>query len=90
MLSSVCCLLAEMDIKHHYTRVYKLQTNGKIERFWRTIEDDLLRETYFGKSKVHLKEKILQYLYYYNQERLHQILNGKIPHQFRKNWQQFT
>ncbi len=40
-------LLLEMGIKHRYTRPYRPQTNGKLERFWRTIEDDLLRKTTF-------------------------------------------
>lgn len=77
-------MLEELEIKHRYIRPYRPQTNGKIERFWRTIEDDLIRETYF-ESKAHLKEEILQYLYYYNQERPHQSLNGKAPNEFNKN-----
>ena len=82
-------LLEEMEIKHRYTRAYRPQTNGKIERFWRTIEDDLLRETYF-ESKTHLKEEILQYIYYYNELRPHQSLNGKSPNQFNKNCHRIT
>tara|TARA_R110002074_G_scaffold91664_3_gene200350 strand:+ start:53 stop:1036 length:984 start_codon:yes stop_codon:yes gene_type:complete len=77
-------MLNELEIKHRYIRPYRPQTNGKIERFWRTIEEDLIRETYF-KSKEHLKEEILQYLYYYNQERPHQSLNGKAPNKFNQN-----
>ena len=76
-------LLLELGIKHRYIRPYRPQTNGKIERFWRTIEDDLLRETYF-ESKEHLKEEILQYLYYYNEERSHQSLNGMAPNKFNQ------
>ena len=76
-------LLLELGIKHRYIRPYRPQTNGKIERFWRTIEDDLLRETYF-ESKEHLKEEILQYLYYYNEERSHQSLNGMTPNKFNQ------
>lgn len=82
-------MLRELDIKHRYIKPYRPQTNGKIERFWRTIEDDLLRETYF-ESKEHLKEEILQYLYYYNEERPHQSLNGKTPNKFNKNCPRIT
>ena len=32
-----------------------------------------------------LKEEILQYLYYYNEERPHQSLNGLAPNKFNKN-----
>jgi len=63
-------LLTEMGIKHRYIRPYRPQTNGKVERYWRTIEDDLFRETYF-ESEEHLKEELIQYLYYYNHERPH-------------------
>lgn len=82
-------LLSELEIKHRYIRPYRPQTNGKIERFWRTIEDDLIRETYF-ESKEHLKEEILQYLYYYNEERPHQSLNGKAPNKFNLNCPRIT
>jgi len=68
----------EMGIKHRYTRPYRPQTNGKVERFWRTIEDDLLRETTFDTLKE-LNEELMQYLYYYNHERPHQALEGKTP-----------
>lgn len=71
-------LLKELEIKHLYTRPFRPQTNGKVERFWRTIEDDLLRETNFD-SIAELKEQLLQYLYYYNQERPHQSLNALSP-----------
>ena len=29
-------------IKHKYTQPYRPQTNGKIERFWRTLQEDFL------------------------------------------------
>lgn len=67
-------LLMELGIKHRYIRPYRPQTNGKVERFWRTLEDDLLRDTHFD-SEEELKEELLQYLYYYNHERFHQGIN---------------
>ena len=33
-------MLLELSIKHRYTRPYRPQTNGKVERFWRTLDDD--------------------------------------------------
>ena len=74
-------LLIELVIKHRYTRPYKPQTNGKVERFWRTLEDDMLRETHYD-SEEELKEELLQYLYYYNHERPHQGINGDTPVNF--------
>lgn len=82
-------MLNELEIKHRYIRPYRPQTNGKIERFWRTIEEDLIRETYF-ESKEHLKEEILQYLYYYNQERPHLSLKGQAPNKFNQNCHRIT
>lgn len=67
-------MLIELSIKHRYIRPYRPQTNGKVERFWRTIEDDLLRDTHFD-SEEELKEELLHYLYYYNHERYHQGIN---------------
>jgi len=77
-------MLIELGIKHRYIRPYRPQTNGKIERFWRTIEEDLLSETNFD-SEQELKEELLQYLYYYNYERPHQGINGVSPYEFAKN-----
>ena len=76
-------LLFEMEIKHRTTRPYRPQTNGKVERFWRTIEEDLLHETYF-ESLDHLSDELLQYLYYYNHERPHMALNGITPVQMNE------
>lgn len=77
-------LFLELGIKHRYTRPYRPQTNGKVERLWRTLEDDLLQETDFD-SLAELKEELLHYLYYYNHERPHQSLGGVSPLQFSKN-----
>jgi hypothetical protein len=74
-------MLMELGIKHRYIRPYRPQTNGKVERLWRTVEDDLLRETYFD-SEEELKEELLQYLYYYNHERHHQGI-GDTPVNFK-------
>lgn len=71
-------LLIEMGVKHRYIQPYRPQTNGKVERFWRTMEEDLIIDTDFD-SIEELKEELLQYMYYYNHERPHQALNGKKP-----------
>ena len=76
-------MLMEMDIKHRYTRPYRPQTNGKIERFWKTIETDLLEDMVFD-SLEHLQNELEQYLYYYNHERPHQGINGLNPVEFLK------
>ena len=71
-------MLMELGIKHRYTRPYRPQTNGKVERFWRTLNEDLLEETTF-ESVSELKDELEQYLLYYNTYRPHQALGGKTP-----------
>jgi transposase InsO family protein len=82
-------LLIEMEIKHRYTRPYRPQTNGKVERFWRTLNEDLIEGTYF-ESIEHFKKELLDYLIYYNHLRPHQSLDGKNPAQFAENCQRIT
>ena len=38
-------MLLELGITHRYTRPYRPQTNGKVERFWQTLNDDLIDGT---------------------------------------------
>jgi transposase InsO family protein len=71
-------MLIELGIKHRYTRPYRPQTNGKVERFWRTLQEDLIRETDFD-TLEELKDELIQYLYYYNHQRPHQAIDGKTP-----------
>jgi transposase InsO family protein len=71
-------MLLELGIKHRYCRPYRPQTNGKVERFWRTLQEDLIRETDFD-SLEELKDELIQYLYYYNHHRPHQGIEGKVP-----------
>lgn len=77
-------MLLELGIKHRYTRPYRPQTNGKVERFWRTLNEDLIEGTVF-ESIDHFKEELMQYLIYYNNLRTHQGLNGQTPKDFLNN-----
>jgi transposase InsO family protein len=74
-------MLMEMGIKHRYTRPYRPQTNGKVERFWRTLNEDLIEGTTF-ESFEEFNEKLQEYLFYYNEHRPHQALNGLPPKKF--------
>jgi transposase InsO family protein len=74
-------MLLELGIKHIHTRPYRPQTNGKAERFWRTLNEDLIEETTF-ESIEHFKEELMQYLLYYNNARSHQGLDGLAPKAF--------
>ena len=76
-------MLIETNIKHRYTKPYRPQTNGKVERFWKTIETDLLEDMIF-ESIEHLQDELSQYLHYYNYIRPHQGINGENPVSFLK------
>lgn len=71
-------MMKELGIKHRYTRPYRPQTNGKVERFWRTLNEDLLEGTTF-ETVEELQDELQQYLIYYNTARPHQALKGKTP-----------
>jgi transposase InsO family protein len=71
-------LLQHFDIKHRKTKPYRPQTNGKIERFWRTFHDDVIEGTVF-QTLDELKDAVLGYNFYYNEHRPHQGIQGKIP-----------
>ena len=71
-------MLVETGIKRRYMKPYHPQTNGKVERFWRTLKEDLIEDTDFD-SLPELEDELLKYLVYYNWERPHQGINGKKP-----------
>lgn len=71
-------MLHELGIIHCYTRPYRPQTNGKVERLWMTLNEDLIEYTAFD-SIDHFRNELMQYLLYYNTERPHQGLNGNTP-----------
>lgn len=71
-------MLDYLRIKHVYTKPCSPKTNGKIERFWRTLEDELLSgETFetFEDFEHHLRG----YCLYYNEHRMHQGIDLKKP-----------
>ena len=76
-------LLTEMGIKHRNTKPYRPQTNGKIERFWKTLYEELIEDTDFS-SVDELKEELFHYLAYYNHERHHQAINCKPVEMLKK------
>jgi len=76
-------MLKELGLKHAYTRPYRPQTNGKAERFWRTLKEDLLESGF--DSIEQLKEELFEYLIYYNDIRPHQALGGIPPKTFLHN-----
>ena len=68
---------------------YRPQTNGKVERFWRSLNEDLITGTYF-ESIEDFKKELHDYLLYYNKLRPHQGIDGKTPEAFAENCQRIT
>jgi transposase InsO family protein len=74
-------LMAEIGAKHRRTKPYRPQTNGKIERFWRTLNEDVIDEATFD-NLHHFENELFDYLVYYNDHRPHQALGGATPKAF--------
>jgi transposase InsO family protein len=71
-------LLMHFGIKHLRTQPYRPQTNGKIERFWRTFDDEVIEGAVY-ETLDDLKNSVLGYNFYYNEKRPHQAIAGKKP-----------
>lgn len=71
-------LLLHFGIKHLRTRPYRPQTNGKIERYWKTFDEMVIEGTEF-ETLEQLKDAVLGYNFYYNEQRPHQGIDGKTP-----------
>jgi transposase InsO family protein len=69
---------ASLHIKHYLLRPYAPQSNGKVERFFRTIDDECLNVrplfTFTARSRA-----VEHFVWYYNHERPHLSLGGLTP-----------
>lgn len=72
-------ILAVFRVKHKRTRPYRPQTNGKIERFWRILQDECLAKQEKTLTKEELIVEITKFIYYYNYQRRHGSLEYKAP-----------
>jgi len=71
-------LLQEHGIKHICTKVNSPATNGKIERFWRTLKEEVLEKEWF-ESLEEAQAAIDRYVNYYNYHRLNKAINYNTP-----------
>ena len=69
--------LAEKGIVHINGQPYHPQTQGKIERYHRSLKNVIKLENYY--SPEDLKRAIDQFVQYYNYERYHESLNNLTP-----------
>ena len=67
----------ELDIKHTRTRPYRPQTNGKIERFHRTLADGWAYSRLYGSESAR-RNALPAWIHHYNHHRLHTAI-GKVP-----------
>ena len=68
-------LLAERRIKHRRTQPYRPQTNGKAERFNRTLADEFLYARKF-KSETDRRVRLQRWVHDYNCHRHHTAVGG--------------
>ena len=74
---------ASLGIRHYVLKPYAPQSNGKVERFFRTINDECLNVrplfTFAARSRA-----VEEFVWYYNHERPHLSLGGMTPVERRK------
>ena len=74
-----------LGIAHHLLRPRRPQSNGKVERFFRTVDDECLalqRQWTFR----HRSRAVERFVWFYNNERPHLSLNGMTPVQRRDSY----
>jgi transposase InsO family protein len=76
-----CC--RSLGIAHWLTSPHRPQTNGKVERFFRTLDEECLLLKDPGCSARRIRD-VHEFVRYYNQERPHLSLHGLTPVQRRE------
>ena len=79
--------LRERDISHSRTRVCHPQSNGKIERFHRSLKSECVRTTALG-DLAEARRLIAAYVTQYNTERLHSALHYLTPDDYLRGPEQ--
>lgn len=69
-----------LGIRHQTTRPYRPQTNGKVERFHRTADEELYHKQTFQTNEERT-QALAEWILIYNGERPHLALNGITPEQ---------
>ena len=69
---------ADLNIKHKRTRPYRPQTNGKIERFHRTLGEGWAYARFYN-SEAERRAALPGWLHFYNQHRAHSAIGGHPP-----------
>ncbi|WP_460754668.1 IS481 family transposase [Myceligenerans cantabricum] len=69
---------ADLGIKHKRTRPYRPQTNGKIERFHRTLAHGWAYARFYT-SETERRAALPAWLHFYNHHRLHSAIGNQPP-----------
>ena len=69
---------AALGIVHKRTRPYRPQTNGKLERFHRTLGDGWAYARFYN-SEAERRAALPGWLHFYNHHRAHSAIGGKPP-----------
>lgn len=72
--------LARRGIKHRLIKPRHPQMNGKVERFHRTVDEELYKIKQFINEK-HRRRELVKYLEIYNSKRIHLGIGGMTPEQ---------
>jgi transposase InsO family protein len=72
-------MLNIFGLKHVYTRPYRPQTNGKIERFWGILYNECLLSVDKSLNKEELELELNGFMYRYNYQRRHSALKYITP-----------
>ena len=67
-----------LGITHKRTRPYRPQTNGKIERFHRTLGDGWAYARFYDSTEAR-NSRLPSWLHFYNHHRAHSALGGQPP-----------
>jgi transposase InsO family protein len=70
--------MIRMQIKHIRSQPHHPQTQGKIERFWKTIKEEFFSRTLFD-SFEDMQNRTKLWIQYYNFKRPHQGIGGLCP-----------
>lgn len=68
----------ELDLAHKRTRPYRPQTNGKIERFHRTLADGWAYARFYDSTEQR-NSALPGWLHFYNHHRAHSAIGGRPP-----------
>lgn len=75
--SELAHYLENQNMAHTRGKPYHPQTQGKIERWHRSLKNQILLENYYFPGE--LQDRIRQFVDYYNHERYHEPLNNLTP-----------